>query len=430
MRHHTSERGATAVIVAGALFFLFGAAALAVDTSSFYQAATTDQTTADMACLAGVAELPDTAAALTAAAEIVSLNWPEKSLGAPVVSGPTGVMSDGAGNTVTLNAQHNGNADQMSVVVSERAGTEFARVIGADSVTITQNAVCLGVKATAGTGVMPLGALPGTFSGDLFDCAAKVTGNCGAIGAPNPGANGWRDAIEKGMDADVSKHHGNWGTNDLHTDLPGIECVSVGQSCNAADSEPGNMAGPFNQGLANLLSDVSNADCVENGVFNCDSMSQVLGGHNADLLETLWPLSPPADFPGGFIEPAGWHDSLYGLYSTAKGQQYYYDGDDIKCDSPRLATVPIVVFDDDWAIGDGGSTWPAGRKRMKIIGFYTVYIREPANQSDIGNGSANGLGQIVSDVIWFGPNATCEDGSTFAPLGSINVPAGVKLIAG
>ena len=47
-----------------------------------------------------------------------------------------------------------------------------------------------------------------------------------------------------------------------------------------------------------------------------------------------------------------------------------------------------------------------------------------------GNGSANGLGQIVSDVIWFGPNATCEDGSTFAPLGSINVPAGVKLIAG
>ena len=54
MKIQTNERGATALIVAGALFFIFGAATLAVDASSLYQDATTDQTTADLACLAGV----------------------------------------------------------------------------------------------------------------------------------------------------------------------------------------------------------------------------------------------------------------------------------------------------------------------------------------------------------------------------------------
>jgi len=424
------ERGAAALLIAAAMVFIFGAAALAVDTSSFYQDARTDQTTADLACLAGVAELPDTAAAITAAAEIVTLNWPEKALGAPVVSGTVGVMSDGAGNIVTIDARHNGNDDEMSVAVTELAETDFAAVIGTDQVTISQEAFCFGLRATAGAGVLPLGALPGTFSGDLFDCADKVTGNCGAIGAPNPGANSWRDALEDGMAADVSKHHGSWGSNDTHTGLPGIECVNIGQSCNAGKTETGNMVGPFNQGMANRLSGVANADCVQDGVFNCDSMAQVLGGNTPSTLGSLWSASPPTDFPGGFIEPAGWHNSLYGPYAAVKDQQYYYNGADIKCDSPRLATVPIVVYDDDWALGGPGTTWPNGSKRMKMIGFYTVYIREPANRADIGNGAANGLGQIVSDVIWFGPDATCEDGSTFAPFGSINVPAGVKLIAG
>ena len=67
---------------------------------------------------------------------------------------------------------------------------------------------------------------------------------------------------------------------------------------------------------------------------------------------------------------------------------------------------------------------------MKVIGFYTVYVREPDSRSDVGNGGGNGLGQIVADVVWFGPDATCADGSPFAPMGSIDVPPGVKLIAG
>ncbi len=204
-------------------------------------------------------------------------------------------------------------------------------------------------------------------------------------------------------------------------------------SCNASDTEPGNMVGPFNQGIANRMSNIADADCVQGGDFNCDSIQQVLGSAPSTLA-SKWTVSPPADFPGGFVQPAGWHDSLYGPYASAKASQFYHNGTGIKCDSPRLATIPIVVYDknnsNDWDLGDSGSSWPGGRKMMKIIGFYTVYIREPANRSDVGNGNGNGLNQIVADVIWFGPDATCEDGSKFAPLGSINVPSGVKLIAG
>ncbi len=131
MREHQSEQGASALLVAASLLFLFGAAVLAVDVSGFYQAATTDQTTADMSCLAGVAELPDTSAAITAAAEITKLNWPQTSLSGPTIAGTTGVMTDGSGNIVTIDAAYGGASDQMSITVSEQADTNFGRVLGA-----------------------------------------------------------------------------------------------------------------------------------------------------------------------------------------------------------------------------------------------------------------------------------------------------------
>jgi hypothetical protein len=320
----------------------------------------------------------------------------------------------------------------MSIVVTESADTDFGRVIGAPSATVKQSAVCGATAPTNGASIMPLGALGGTFSGDLFDCAAKISGNCGALAPIGSGANAWRDALEQGVDLDLEKHHGNWGSNDPHTGTPGTECTTAGQTCNAFDTESGNMTGPFNQGLSNLLSDISGADCVQGGDFNCDSIEDVLGG-SADSLASHWPSSPPSDF-AGFVAPNGWQTSLYGPYGTVKNTQYYYNGPGIKCDSPRLATIPIVDYDtntsNDWDLGQPNSSWPNGTKLLKVIGFYTVYIREPANRSDVGNGSGTGLNQIVADVVWFGTNATCADGSGFAPLGSINVPSGIRLIAG
>ncbi|CAN5669965.1 hypothetical protein BH18ACT6_BH18ACT6_22950 [soil metagenome] len=58
----------------------------------------------------------------------------------------------------------------------------------------------------------------------------------------------------------------------------------------------------------------------------------------------------------------------------------------------------------------------------------TIYIREPNDRSDVGNGNGNGLGQIVADVIWFGPNATC-DGAPVDFYGGATVSGGFKLVA-
>ena len=60
---------------------------------------------------------------------------------------------------------------------------------------------------------------------------------------------------------------------------------------------------------------------------------------------------------------------------------------------------------------------------MKMIGFYTVFIREPASIADIG-------GPLEADVIWFGLNATCSTGEAFQPFGSsVPIDTGVKLVA-
>ena len=230
----TDERGASALLVAGAMVFILGAAALAVDTSSFYEDARSSQTTADLTCLAGVTELPNTTAAITAAADIARLNWPEKTLSAPSISGTTGLMSDGAGNTVTITANHGGDPNSMSVVVSERAESDFAGVLGTSSVNVVQDAVCRAGEATSGNGIMPLGALGGSFSGDLFDCASKVTGNCGALAPVGSGASVWRDALENGVDVDMQKHHGNWGSSGhshgqprygVHERRANVQCI-------------------------------------------------------------------------------------------------------------------------------------------------------------------------------------------------------------
>ena len=62
---------------------------------------------------------------------------------------------------------------------------------------------------------------------------------------------------------------------------------------------------------------------------------------------------------------------------------------------------------------------------MKIIGFYTVNIREPDTAAEL---YGNSLGSIVADVLWFGPNATCN-GVPFGPYGSPPMPTGVKLVS-
>lgn len=410
------EKGAAAILVAASLLFLLGMAAIAVDVSGFYQDARVGQTTADMACLAGVADLPgDAAAAFTHAGAYAKANWPEMTGITMNVAGDTGTIDDGAGNVITLQTPVGGDPEKMKVTIVDRSPTFFGRVFGAQSVDIRQEATCARAEAHGGPPLIPLAALPGLFGGDLFDCASKVTGNCGAIDSGS-GANDFRDAIANGIEAEFEKHHGNWSSPDPDTGRVGTECSppDFPSPCNADKTETGNMVGPFDDGVTTRLSDVSDATCIEPGPFNCDNLFQVIGSVPGTL-----------DSEFGAVAPPWWEPSIYGSYTSAKAVQYYWNGDIDKCDSPRMATVPIVAYNDDWDVGDAAGTWPNGKKRMKFIGFYSVFIREPDHYMD----TFDHLGGVVADVVWFGPDATC-DGVPFDPFGGETIPGGVKLVAG
>jgi hypothetical protein len=142
---------------------------------------------------------------------------------------------------------------------------------------------------------------------------------------------------------------------------------------------------------------VDGAVCTLSGPFNCDSLSDVFGSSPEQL----------EDYSSS--EPSWWEESLYGPYDDAKAltNQYYFSGDIAHCDSPRLGLVPIVWTPKknhdplNWDIGDAPESWPNGKKEMKIIGFYTVYIREPNTPGEVGSGP------IEADIIYLGPGSTC-----------------------
>lgn len=395
-----SDRGAAALMVAGSLVFLFGMAALAVDTSDFYQTARVGQTTADLACLAGVAELPDDSAAIDMAAAYTKANWPEMS-GASLT--PTGsnsaALADGNGNVVLYETNYGGDPDVMHIAVTERAPTTFGKVLGAESVNVTQEAACERDTKLGGPGALPMAALAGTFHGNLHDCQNKKTGNCGALDTGS-GAADWGDDIANGWDQQLEKHHGDEGIADSDTGHAVIDCPNAGP-CSANDTETGNMVGKFREGLVGRLG-VPGVDCTLPGPFNCDGLTAVFGSAPVQL----------EDYSSS--EPGWWEESLYGTYDAAKARSnhYYFSGDIAHCDSPRLGMVPIVWTPDkkhdplNWDIGDDAGTWPNGKGAMKIIGFYVVYIREPNTPGEIASGP------IQTDIIHIGPGTTC-DGEPF-----------------
>ncbi|HET9261281.1 MAG TPA: Tad domain-containing protein [Acidimicrobiia bacterium] len=411
----TGDGGYSALWVAIVALFLVASAALAVDTSGAFGTAQTDQTTADLSCLAGVHEIPDDpSAGIEVAVAYAVDNWASMSGHTTVHSGTTGTYGDGAGNEIFVDAAFSGDPSKMRVRIVEIEGTYFGKAIGHDSITVVQEAVCYHQEVKNGAGLLPIGALAGSWNGDLFDCAAKITGNCGALSPDSPGANVYRDAVANGIDGEFLKHHGNRNVADPDTGYPAVDCFA--NPCNVSETEPGNMVGPWHQGLT-LRFDDPTAQCLEASWFNCDSLAQVLGAAPIPLGSSG--VTPPQ---------LGWHDSLYGTFAAASSathpnaQHYYFNGDTLNCDSPRLATVPIIAQNLDWDLGSVPGTLPNGRKDVKFIEFYTIYIREPSTIAGIG-------GPIASDVIWFGPDTECSDGRPFVAVGSTGpVDRGVWLV--
>jgi hypothetical protein len=168
------------------------------------------------------------------------------------------------------------------------------------------------------------------------------------------------------------------------------------------------MAGPLGKGLIERFKNDPGATCTFNyggNLLNCDSPTQIMGAASTPL------------FAAFGSQPSWWETSLYGPWNATNTMEHvYYDGVVAKCDSPRLTQVPIVVENNNWNIGDpNAGTWPNGSKEMKIIGFLDVILKDPNDNSDFqGSGTAK---RISADIVWFGPNAICSDGS---PVGVLN----------
>lgn len=418
------ERGATALLVAGAMLFIFGAAALAVDTSIFYSDARTDQTTADLSCLAGVLEVDD-ADKIDMAASFTEQNWPLMQGSSVVKVGSIGTMT-GQGNQVIFETNYGGDPNQMRVRVVESADTNFARALGAGQVTVTQEAICSVQASPNGAGPLPIGIVPGGFAGGIFNPnpCGNNNGNCGGLAIGGNGASEFSDNVANGIDRVLSKHHGPSGSADADTGLVVTSCDSVGNQdeCNLVSTKTGQMAGPLATGFLERFSNPTTPNTFSKGgeQYDADTPSDILGAPPENLFDAM-----------AGSQPRWWEPSIYGDWDENElGSHYYYDGVVAKCDSPRRSLVPVVDDNDNWDLGSGASAWPNGtNSEVKVIALVDIIVLDPNHQNDF---QGNGTKTVTADVIWYGPNATCSDGS---PIGVLNGVTGgidrsVKLIAG
>ncbi len=408
MNDRTSSEGGFSVLwIAFCLFFLMGAAAMAVDVSGFYETARTDQTTADLACLAGIPHMPENPAlARAAAAENVQRNYPALSAVAPTTVGNVLTMSDGQGAIVQITAPYSGDSAKMQVLVTETDQAVFGRVLGADAVPVGQEAYC---KVFAGGGGQePFGAMPGGWDGQLQDNnpCGQNSGNCGRLYVPRADTTGVGPTTEEniavGLDRSLDP--------GLYPSLVNCASIGAGGDCNVVETNTGVNAAALGQGFRRRLDDTSGSSSTftyGGNDYDADTKEQVLGGSPTPLMSAFGGAAPP-----------GWEEWIHGVWGTADVSNHFYWNDVIaKCDSPRLVAFPIVSSDLSWtqAKYESGApypTWPNGNKDMLVVGIYNGVLVNPNDPSDfIGSGN---LKEADSSIIWYGPDARCvgPNGST------------------
>jgi len=400
MKH---DKGFAALWVAMCLFFLMGAAALAVDVSGFYETARADQTTADLACLAGIPSMPENATnARAAAAENASANFPGMAGVTPSTVGNITTLDDGNGNEVVIEAPYGGDANKMRVAVTETDPTTFGRVLGVEQVPVSQEAFC---KVFAGTGGdVPFGGLPGGWSGGLQaeNPCGEDSGNCGRLYIPRADTSGAGPSTIKNIAEGLDRR--------LDPSLSAnVSCSSIGAGgrCNIVETNTGVNANALGQGFLQRLSDPA-ADALtftyDGDPYDADPLAAVLGGTPSSLSS----------------RPAGWEDWIHGDWDDVANRTNHYYWDDViaKCDSPRLVSFPIVSADLDWSQekyddGEEFPEWPNGTSDpMRVLALHNAILVDP-NSADDFQGSGQ-LKTASTAIMWFGPNARCvgPNGST------------------
>jgi hypothetical protein len=414
------------VAIWGAITFLFlvGAVAFAADTSGFFKSARADQTTADLACLAGVQSLPgQPTAALDYAEANVRTNFPRIASGTVTNAADQRTITLG-GHQVVINTNWSGDPKKMRVEVTSAEPRTFSRIWGSADVPVRQQAICSTTQGMIGGGTLPFAAGTLGYQGGLQDCGQKVInpGNCGQIRVPHEGVNGNNNTLEENIASGLDRLLAPWlGPPGSGYEL--CDNVGAGDTCNEFEADPG-TGGKVGLGFQNRLANVSGADCVFffNGRnLNCDSPSQILGSSPTPIM---------TQFSSG--APGWWEPTLYGPWDAANTtNHYWYNGVVAKCDSPRIGAVPIASSNLNWNIGDPFSGWNGSSDDLKVVGMYDIIIVKPNQAGDFQGASGNNLKNATSWIIWYGPGARCQDGT---PLGALNGvfgggPKEIKLVA-
>ena len=405
-RHELADKGAAAIMVAASLVFLMGMAALAVDTSGFYQTARVGQTTADLACLAGAAELPDDDDAIDMAHAYAVANWPEMASAFFPANGNPRTATDGNGNTIYYEAGYGGDPDVMYVAINDRDATTFGRVVGSESVDIAQEASCRR-DLTGGGGGVPFMAATGGFGGALQidpPCGPQ-SGNCGPLTIPRDDVSGQGNTLIKNISDGPDRILATW----LGSQAGAVNCssVSAGDTCHIIRTDTGVSASHLGNGVFDRLNNdptATNTYSYRGGSLNRDTPADVLGSAPTPLFSA---------FPN---RPGWWNEDLYGPYNAAAtSNHYWYSGTVAKCESKLIAGVPIATDDLDWNLGDPHAGFPNGNKQVKVVGWYDVIITEPDASND-WQGNKN-LKTFHAVVIWYAPGTTCTNGD---PIGVLN----------
>lgn len=377
MRLNYGDQGFTAIWTAIVLLFLVGAAALAVDTSEFYQQARQEQTTADLACLAGVQHAPtNPALAIEKAAGYLrpnhsglrSIDPTTTDSGTPSAGVNTWTTGDFVVKIVT---PVNGDNTKMSVTVAQQRNAQFGRVLGADQIGVIQKATCE-VGSALNLGELPLaldsvGATECQSTGQ--NCTVKFSasactalngpGNCGSVQIPRhddpPGSTG---ANPREYQYNLALG-ANWGLDQNSTDL----CDGTAEPCGVLQTMTGDKRSLLSQGLIrgtqppNVFPGRLDKDAPHNG--NHSPLPATNGWDNHNLGDVA-----SCDSTGGL--GSGCQDGT-GSHDTTSPAEVYrvYD-----CTDPRWTSIPII------------DAFPGGSQWVDYEGSFFAWLQEPDDEAD------------------------------------------------
>ena len=399
--------------------FLIGAAVMAVDVSGFLNTARTERTTADLSCLAGVAELPDATAAIELAADYATANWSELD-DASLTYGDaeTATLADGEGNSVLIEANPDGADGRLRVTVSTPSDTFFARVVGATHVPVTERASC-GRAAQPGMTMIPFGALP-AWDGILQLDNPCQTGNCRVVDIPRSDVTGSGNQFIRNTVL---------GAEPTLEAFNGTVCTTTTEVCGVINLNQGVSMGQLSDGLVRegagvngLLRDLTVASEDPSWTFLTN------GGRTIDA------MSPGDVFGASYAtwngESVDTHDPE--IHGPLHNQMLDIDGPIAHCDSPRLVQVPILAqigwmpgMDQEIVVPEGNS------EQVQVIGFYNAVIVDPNGSDDFGTGGPDNVLNTSALIWWPGPDAECMVDGEWLPWSEASIPAeDVKLVSG